>query len=236
MRAKPTRTSGRLKATTRQSVEQATGRDLIATDRESIATDHKRGAPNMRKHLISIAAAVILLLSITPAARADVTLTPFIGSLFGGVLPDNKTNWGFDAAFMGWGAIGAEIDFSYTQEFIPTTFATPEVHQANLMGNLVLGIPFGGTEGKGVRPYVVGGAGLYRATWKNSDFFDRITSNDFAVDAGGGLMLFFSNHVGLRADMRYFRTLRDSQAGSGIDFDLGALNYWRGTIGTTFKF
>jgi opacity protein-like surface antigen len=188
------------------------------------------------RNIIRVNTALILLLTFASVARADVTLTPFIGSLFGGVLPDTKPNFGIDAAFMGAGVIGAEIDFSYTEDFIPTTLTTPQVHQANLMGNLVIGIPFGGTEGKGVRPYVTGGAGLYRATWKSPDFFDRITSNDFAIDLGGGIMAFFSNHVGLRADLRYFRTLRDSQAGSGIDFDLGDLNYWRGTVGTTFKF
>jgi hypothetical protein len=30
----------------------------------------------------------------------------------------------------------------------------------NLAGNLIIGVPIGGTHGAGVRPYVVGGVGL----------------------------------------------------------------------------
>jgi hypothetical protein len=42
--------------------------------------------------------------------------------------------------------------------------------------------------------------------------------------------------VGVRADVRYFRTLTDDDAGEGLDFDLGDLNFWKWDVGAAFKF
>ena len=188
------------------------------------------------KFRLGIASAALLLLISAAPARADVVLTPYIGSLFGGDLSNNKTAYGGSAAFMGGGIIGAEIGFNYTPSFVSETLISPRVSQASLMGNLIVGIPIGGDSGGSVRPYVTGGAGLFRATAKESDFFDRINSNDFAVNVGGGVMAFFSEHVGVRGDLRYFRTLTDSDSGNGLDFDLGELNFWKWDIGAAFRF
>ncbi|RPI51524.1 MAG: hypothetical protein EHM55_18755 [Acidobacteria bacterium] len=185
-----------------------------------------------------IAAALALLLLVPAApARADVVLTPYVGSLFGGDLPDNKVSYGGSAAFMGGGIFGAEVGFNYTPTFVPETLISPEVSQASLMGNLIIGIPMGDADQGGqIRPYVTGGAGLFRATAKESDFFDRITSNDFAVNVGAGVMAFFSEHVGVRGDVRYFRTLTDDDPGGGVDFDLGDLDFWKWDVGAAFRF
>jgi hypothetical protein len=40
----------------------------------------------------------------------------------------------------------------------------------------------------------------------------------------------------VRGDLRYFRSLLDANAGDGIDLSLGALDFWRGTLGLTFRF
>ena len=185
-------------------------------------------------------AALAAFLVFTPApARADIVLSPFVGSLFGGDLPDGKPAYGVSAAFMGNGVLGAEVMFNYTPSFVPATATTPKVAQAGLMGNVIIGIPVGG-DGDAVRdhwrPYVTGGVGLHRATAAESDFFDRITSNDFAINFGGGVMAFFTDHFGIRGDVRYFRTVRDDEGGSGIDFDLGDLDFWKWDVGAAFRF
>jgi opacity protein-like surface antigen len=187
---------------------------------------------------LGIAAALALLLLVPAApARADVVLTPYVGSLFGGDLQDGKVSYGGSAAFMGGGIFGAEVGFNYTPTFVPETLISPEVSQASLMGNLIIGIPMGDADQGGqVRPYITGGAGLFRATAKESEFFDRITSNDFAVNVGGGVMAFFSEHVGVRGDVRYFRTLTDDDPGGGVDFDLGDLDFWKWDVGAAFRF
>jgi len=188
------------------------------------------------RFVIATALALFLLIPATPA-RADIVLTPYVGSLFGGDLSGNRTAYGASAAFMGGGVFGGEIGFNYAPRFVSAGVANDDIAQMSLMGNLIVGIPVGTTDQAGhVRPYITGGAGLFRITSQEGQFFDRISSNDFAVNFGGGVMAFFNEHVGLRGDIRYFRTLTDDNSGSGVDFDLGDLNFWKWDVGAAFKF
>ena len=181
--------------------------------------------------------AMFLLVPAAPA-RADVVLTPYVGSFFGGNLPDDSgVAFGGTAAFMGNGIFGAEVGFNYTPDFIKETLVSPDVSQASLMGNLIVGIPMGDADQGGqIRPYVTGGVGLFRTASDESDLFDRVTSNDFALNAGGGILAFFSEHVGVRADVRYFRTLTDEDPGEGLDFDISDLDFWKWDVGAAFRF
>ena len=187
-------------------------------------------------------AAVLALFLLAPAApaRADVVLTPYVGSLFGGDLSGNRTAFGASAAFMGGGIFGGEVGFNYAPKFIGATVSNEDIAQMSLMGNLIVGVPIGSTDAAGhVRPYVTGGAGLFRLTSNESQFFDRINSNNFAVNFGGGIMAFFNEHVGLRGDVRYFRTLNDRDPDGGLDDfrpQLGDLNFWKWDVGAAFKF
>ena len=190
----------------------------------------------MKLRVTIAAIAAFFLLAPAAPARADVVLTPYVGSLFGGDMSEGRTAYGATAAFMGGGIFGGEFGFNYTPSFVPQTLSSPKVSQASLMGNLIVGIPIGGDSGANVRPYLTGGAGLFRATANESEFFDRVSSNDFAVNFGGGVMAFFSEHVGVRGDIRYFRTLTDDDPGSGLDFELGDLNFWKWDVGAAFRF
>lgn len=186
-------------------------------------------------------AAILALFLLVPAtpARADVVLTPYVGSLFGGDMSNTTATFGANAAFMGGGIFGAEIGFNYAPEFVKASVANDDIAQMSLMGNLIVGIPIGSSQGGQLRPYVTGGAGLMRVSSAESQFFDHVTSNDFAVNFGGGVMAFFTEHVGIRTDLRYFRTLNDSDPESGIDdidFNLGNLNFWKWDVGAAFRF
>jgi len=189
-----------------------------------------------------IVAAVLAVFLLVPAApaRADVVLTPYVGSLFGGDVSGNRATYGATASFMGAGVFGGEFGFNYAPKFVPAGVANEDIAQMSLMGNLIVGIPVGSSDQPGhLRPYITGGAGLFRITSQESQFFDRVSSNDFAVNFGGGLMAFFTEHVGVRADLRYFRTLTDNDPGTGIDdldFELGNLNFWKWDVGAAFKF
>jgi opacity protein-like surface antigen len=183
---------------------------------------------------ILLVAAFFVVFGVAPA-RAEVTLTPFIGSLFSGDLPNAKADYGASATFMGGGIFGGEILFNYAPKFVPASAGNQAVAQSSLMGNLVVGVPIGGDAGKTIKPYVTGGIGLFRATAKKDDFFDRVTSNDFAYDFGGGVMAFFNDHIGLRGDLRYVRTLRGDTDNVGF-LQKGDLNFWRWNIGPSFRF
>ena len=190
----------------------------------------------MKRHSGILGAVALFVILGSGVARADVVLTPFIGSLFKGDLPDAKADYGATATFMGHGIFGGEVLFNYAPRFVPATATSEAVAQSSLMGNLIVGIPIGGDTGGSIRPYVTAGLGLFRATAKQNDFFDRITMNDWAYNVGGGVMAFFNDHVGIRADLRYVRTLRDDNDDSGILFEPGDLNFWRWNVGPSFKF
>jgi opacity protein-like surface antigen len=105
------------------------------------------------------------------------------------------------------------------------------------MGNLMLGIPFGGQRGFGIRPYGVAGVGVIHA---DSDALGTILNvSDYKIgwDFGGGVMMFFATHVGIRADVRYFRTF---QAVDLLNIDIGdgsrKLDFARGSMGLILRF
>jgi hypothetical protein len=49
-------------------------------------------------------------------------------------------------------------------------------------------------------------------------------------------MGFFSDNVGIRGDVRYFRALQDIESDDEFDVSLGDLRFWRGSVGITFRF
>src|SRR5258708_6912556 len=116
-----------------------------------------RGA--IKALLLSAAVAVVL----APAqARADGYVSPWAGVNFGSDIDNGRSAFGVGAGYMGAGVIGGELDFGYSPSFFGTKNDFGNNTVINLMGNLIVGVPIGGTYGKGVRPYVTGGVGLIR--------------------------------------------------------------------------
>jgi opacity protein-like surface antigen len=136
---------------------------------------------------------------------------------------------------MGAGAIGFDVDFGYTPDFFGDSgddFGDNNV--TTLMANAIIGVPVGGQAGAGIRPYGVGGIGLFREQIDDAgDLFD-VDDNSFGFNVGGGVMGFFSDNVGVRGDVRYFRALRND--GDDVDLELGDTDFWRATVGVTFRF
>jgi opacity protein-like surface antigen len=188
-----------------------------------------------------------LALAIAPsAAWADGYFVPFIGANFGGdvgrplsetVDDRNRMTYGFGVGGMAGGIFGAEFDFGYTRNFYAKDGAV--VTKSNLitaMPALVIGIPVGGQSGVGIRPYVLAGAGLLR---RDLDFntLDSVSRNDFGYVLGGGVMGYFTDHVGLRGDLRYFRNFKvDDFDIDNVDFDKGTFNFGRASVGVLFRF
>jgi opacity protein-like surface antigen len=208
------------------------------------------------RKLLGTAALVFVVAGAAPAkASADWLFTPFVGINWGGSAKFNesgasfddkferKTDFGASLAWMGAGALGFEFDFGYSPNFFENTTGSGDVNfgydkstVTTLMANVIVGAPVGGTSGKGIRPYASGGIGIIRTNIDEADDFFDITSNDLGINVGGGVHAFFTDKVGLRGDVRYFRSLKDDSPDNDVDFSLGSFNFWRGTIGVSFRF
>jgi len=204
---------------------------------------------SLRKGIITGALALTVS-ALTPArASADWLFTPFIGGTFGGSAKitdiddddkeefNRKLTYGASLAYLGAGIAGFEIDFGYSPNFFGVDSDDDDLNLVGdgnvttLMANIIFAAPKGP-----VRPYVSGGGGLLRTNVESaSGLFADADRNDFGFDVGAGLMGFFSNNVGLRADVRYFRSV-SNEDDDGVDLNLGDFKFWRGTIGITFRF
>ena len=170
-------------------------------------------------------------------ARADGFFTPWVGSAFGSNIRNGQTTVGVSAGSMGAGIVGGEADFGWSPSFFGNQSDFGHNTVINLMGNLILGVPVGGQHGAGIRPYVVGGIGLIR-TQIDGGTIAKVSSSDnmFGWDAGGGVMGYFADHVGVRGDLRYLRATHQLNTGvSSIDINGDRLHFWRASIGIVIR-
>jgi hypothetical protein len=183
----------------------------------------------MRGHVAGLA--VLLALAAAPAG-ADTLLTGFAGGAFGGSTTSTQGTYGGSLGFLGH-VVGFEVDFATTPDFFgnsPTRVFTDN-NVLTLTGNLLVTLPTGP-----VRIYGVVGGGLMKTRLADAGQLFDVDSNDFGIDAGGGLLLFLGDHFGLRGDIRYFRDLQDNDADGNFDIDFGKVSYWRGVGGIVLRF
>jgi opacity protein-like surface antigen len=164
--------------------------------------------------------------------------TPFIGVVTDAPSDENRTVYGGAIGFTG-PVVGFELDLGYAPNYFEVEDDFGELGSSGsvstVMGNLLIGAPLGR-----VRPYGTVGAGLMRSNLELFDFFDDLSRNDFGINYGGGIMIFFSDNVGIRGDIRQFRSLRNEDLDDDFpepgDFELGDFTFWRATAGVTFRF
>ena len=190
---------------------------------------------NVIKYLFPAFAIALVLAPVQ--ARADGFFVPWVGSAFGSNIRNGQTTVGVSAGSMGAGIVGGEADFGWSPSFFGNQSDFGHNTVMNLMGNVILGVPVGGQHGAGLRPYVVGGGGLIR-TQIDGGTIAKVSSSDnmFGWDAGGGVMGYFSDHVGIRGDVRYLRATHELNTGvSSIDINGDRLHYWRASIGVVLR-
>ena len=180
-----------------------------------------------------VLSATTALVCAPSVARADGFVNPWAGVNFGSNISNSRGGFGVNAGGMGAGAVGGEVAFGYNPSFFGTSGDFGHNTELDLMANLLLGIPIGGTHGAGFRPYVTGGLGLIRQQIDGGTLFNVSSAgNDWGWNLGLGAMGFFNDHVGVRGDLRYLRTF----SGNFIDgFDQGNLRFWRTSIGLVIR-
>jgi opacity protein-like surface antigen len=187
----------------------------------------------------AIMAALALVLA-PGAARADWLFTPNIGAGFGGDASGREhLTYGASIGWMGAGVFGWEADFAYTPEFFQgdddslDLFSDSNV--TSFMANALIGIPVGGQTGGGFRPYFTGGVGVMQRELGEADDLFPIDNSEFGFNLGAGAMGFASDHIGFRGDVRYYRSFEDPVEDNEFDIGVGNFDFWRGTVGVTFR-
>ena len=191
----------------------------------------------MRKLLFPVLA-LGLLTAAPAAAQTGGFVSPFVGVATDTPTDENRTVYGAGIGFTG-PVIGFEVDFGYSPNFYEFEDDFGELDSegsvTTVMGNLLVGAPLGK-----VRPYGTVGLGLIRQNLGFFDLFDDLNRNDLGVNYGGGVMVFFNDRIGLRGDIRQFRSLQNDDPDDDFpdpgDFDLGDFKFWRLSGGVTIKF
>jgi opacity protein-like surface antigen len=166
----------------------------------------------MNTHCIPriVLVATFALLGTLTSARAQGYISPLMGFDFGGDsgcqqvanCEDKRLNVGI--AFGALGPIlGFEEEISDARNFFGSV-PSQSSSVVTVMSNVMLVPAFGP-----VHPYVTGGIGLIKThvEFTTSSLLST-TNNSLGWDTGGGVMVFFSRHVGIRGDIRHFHTFQ----------------------------
>jgi hypothetical protein len=193
----------------------------------------------MRKALKAFILTAAVGLIVAPAqARAEGYVTPWVGANWGSDLTNGRAAFGVTAGGMGGGIFGGEVNFGYSPSFFGTQNDFGHNTVIDLMGNVIVGIPIGGRHVAAVKPFVTAGVGLLRTQIDGGTIANVSSSNNqWGWNAGGGVMGYFNEHVGLRGDVRYLRGFEDLATGNNV-IDLkgnNQLHFWRVSGGVVLR-
>ena len=164
------------------------------------------------RHVVTLLLLTGALSAAAPAAaHAQGFISPFIGFDFGGDsgcptagdCEDKNSNIGVGFGTMG-AVVGFEAELGYARDF----FGEAPGQSSNVltfMSNLIIGPKIGP-----VRPYVLGGLGLIKTHVElTGTSLLETDNNSFGWDLGGGVMVMFGEHVGVRGDLRKFASFQE---------------------------
>jgi outer membrane protein with beta-barrel domain len=200
---------------------------------------------------VGLTAAAIFFASPQRAA-AEWQIKPFIGLTFGGgttfvdldfAVGTANRSFGVAGLFLGE-VIGIEGDLSFQPGFFQTGDEGRIVRSSvrTLMGNFIVALPRQIAEYT-LRPYFVAGMGAMHVEFNdNPPLVGPIfVQNDTltAIDVGGGVTGFLSDHVGVSWDFRHFRGIGGKPKDRILTFPDGVsqrLSFWRANMALAVRF
>jgi hypothetical protein len=190
------------------------------------------------------------LLALSPGvAGADWLFMPSAGTTF--ARDTHGREHAIFTADAGWTdydpPLGWQIDFSLAPDFFggrhPGFTFTGRSHVVTLMLNGVIGDLAAITSRRGWRPYVTAGVGVIQVhviTERPGRVFDTWV-HEAGFNAGGGVLVFVTDHIGVHADVRYLQSFQDGAKSwtydeSTVDVAPGRFDFFRGTVGIAVRF
>jgi len=188
----------------------------------------------------SIVLGFLLVLFAAHDAAAQAFISPFVGTtLTSPSETGSSTKPGYGVAFGGVGSIvGGETEIAFYPEVIDNTANGLAKSKVVIFSAGMLLGPMMGP----VKPYVAFGAGNLNlnVTGISSVVIpnpESISNNYFSFNAGGGIMGFFTDHFGVRGDLRYYKAFGikfEELEEAGLELD--NFNFWRASFGIVGKF
>jgi hypothetical protein len=87
-----------------------------------------------------------------------------------------------------------------------------------------------------LRPYLVGGFGLLRASTEDLVGALSITENLPAFDVGAGVTGFLTQRVGVSWDVRYFRSIGGPETTGATSVGMPRLSFWRANMALAIRY
>jgi opacity protein-like surface antigen len=186
---------------------------------------------------LTILAMTLLTLCLARDAAAQIFINPFIGTTLSSPSPSGDSSKpGYGVALGSVGTIiGFETEFAYFPELLDNSANNiAKNHVFTISGNVLVGPTIGP-----VKVYAAGGIGgltldvtsVSTAAVPNPT---SVSDTYFSFNVGGGVIGFFSDHWGVRGDVRYFRALGFKIGNENVALD--QFDFWRANIGLAIKF
>jgi len=194
-----------------------------------------RHMPAWTTRALRVATVAIAVLSWAPtSARAQVFVAGSVGSTFGGDVSGcqsltncetRRVTYGGSLGYL-WSLLGWEGEVAHTPQFFGESAESDANGVTTVMMNLLVAPSFGP-----VRPYGVLGLGSIRTTAEfNLGNAVKFEDTDTGWAFGAGVMVFPSDYIGVRGDIRRIRGTSDlsigalSIAGADRDFSRGSVS------------
>jgi len=186
---------------------------------------------------LTILSATVLMLCLARDAAAQIFINPFIGTTLSSPSPSGDSSKpGYGVALGSVGRIiGFETEFAYFPELLDNSANNiAKNHVFTLSGEVLVGPAVGP-----VKVYVAAGMGglTLDVTSVSTAVVPNSTSASetyFSFNVGGGVIGFFSDHWGVRGDVRYYRAL-GFKIGENENLALDQFDFWRANIGLAIK-
>ena len=189
---------------------------------------------------VAVSVLMLTLVLFARPAQAQGFVSPFFGYNFSGDAgcpnitncEDKHANYG-----VSFGAIGSVVGFESELAFSKDFFGASAVQSTDVftfMANFMFAPKFGP-----VQLYGLGGAGLIRTVVDSAG--QNEDQNQVGWDVGGGIIGYFTKHIGIRGDVRYFHSFQLLDLSkfppiSNITTPETKLDYGRISIAAMFKF
>ena len=184
----------------------------------------------------------VTLLTFSAAQKAEAQgfiINPFFTTTLTSPSGGGHTKPGVGLAFgTNRKILSLETEIAYHPQIIDTALDGSKSRVLTFSGDMIIGPTIGHVKGYGAV-----GAGDLHMNFKSlsklaATDMDSLASNYFTFNVGGGAIGFLTDHLGIRADLRYLRAY-------GIDFaaleeaenlSLKHFDFWRLNIGLAAKF